>query len=183
MIPEYIAKIHVHNQSAFTNRVGLGPCLLSSSASWAVNDADGSSSLDEATLPTARPAPYILPLVSALYLLAALPLILRARPLESVMYAVRLIYCALSLASYYYAFLALLVLLPWDERRTDSVCLVEAFSLTVITAVSYAFEINSAHFLPLFYKASIQMGLFLLVWLVFEDARRHAPTGNIEVRA
>ncbi len=182
VIPEYIAKLHVHNQSASTNRVGLGPFLISRSALGPVN-ADGSASLDEATIPAARPAPYILPMVSALYLLSVLPLILRARPLESVMYAVPLIYCAIPLASYYYAFLALLVLLPWEGGRRDSVRLIEAALLTVITAVSYAFEISSPDFLPLFYKASIQVGLFFLVWLFFEYARLHSPAGNTEVRS
>lgn len=182
MIPEYIAKIHVHNQSTSTNRIGLGPFLISNSALWTVN-ADGTTSLDEATIPAARPAPYVLPMVSALYLLGVLPLILRARPLESLMYAMPLIYCAISLASYYYAFLALLVLLPWEGGRTDSVRLIEAVSLTVITAVSYAFEIGSPDFVPLFYKVSIQMGLFFLVWLAFEYARLHSPAGNIEVRS
>ena len=181
VVPEYVAKIHLHNQSASTNRVGLGPLLLSSSALWRVN-ADGITSLDEATLPAARPAPYMIPLVSALYFLAALPLILRARPLESVMYAVPLIYCATSLASYYYAFLALLVLLPWEGGRTDGGRLVEMASLAAITAVSYVFEIGSADFLPLFYKVSIQMGLFFLVWLAFEYARLRSPAGHIEVR-
>lgn len=182
VIPEYIAKLYVHNQSASTNRVGLGPFLMSSSALW-IEHADGSASLDEATVPAARPAPYILLMVSTLYLLGVLPLILRTRPLESLMYAVPLIYCAISLASYYYAFLALLVLLPWEGGRTDSVRLIEAVSLTVITAVSYAFEIGSPHFLPLFYKASIQMGLFFLVWIFFEYARLHSSAGNIEVRS
>jgi hypothetical protein len=180
VIPEYIAKLHVHNQSASTNRVGLGPFLLSTSALWTVH-ADGSASLDEATIPAARPAPYFLPMVSALYLLGVLPLILRARSLESVMFAAPLIYCAIPLASYYYAFLALLVLLPWEGGRTDSIRLIEATLLTVITAVSYAFEIISPHFLPLFYKASIQMGLFFLVWIFLEYARLHSPAGNREV--
>ncbi len=182
VLPEYLAKIQVHNQSASTNRVGLGSFLLSNSALWSVNP-DGTVALDEATLPAARPAPYILPLASALCLLVALPLILRARPLESLMYAVPLIYCAISLASYYYAFLALLVLLPWEGGRTDSVRLVEMAFLTALTAVSYAFEIGSADFLPLFYKASIQMGLFFLVWLGFEHARLRSPGAKIEVRS
>src|SRR6185312_10987775 len=117
---------------------GLGPLLISSSALWIVNP-DGSTSLDEASLPAARPAPYTLPLISAIYLLAALPLILRARPLQSLMYAIPLIYCALSLASYYYAFLSLLVLLPWEEGWTDSLRLVQGAFLILITAISYTF--------------------------------------------
>lgn len=182
VIPEYLAKIQVHNLSASTNRIGLGPFLLSNSALWIVN-ADGTTSLDEATLSAARPAPYIVPVVSALYLLGALPLILRARPLESVMYALPLIYCATSAASYYYAFLALLVLLPWSGGRSDSVRLVEMVSLIVITAVSYAFEMGSAGFLSLFYKVSIQLGLFFLMWLAFEYARLRADARNIEIRS
>ncbi len=182
VIPEYVAKIQVHNRSASTNRVGLGPVLLASSALWIVN-ANGTTSLDEGSLPGARPAPYIVPVVSALYVLAALPLILRARPLESVMYAVPLIYCATSAASYYYAFLALLVLLPWSGGRSDRVRLVGMVTLIVLTVASYAFEMGSADFLPLFYKVSIQLGLFFLMWLAFEYARLRPDAGNVEIRA
>jgi len=182
VIPEYIARMQVHSSSASTNRVGLGPLLIATSALWIVNP-DGSTSLDEASLPAARPAPYTLPVVSALYLLGVLPLILRARPLESMMYAVPLIYCAFSLASYYYAFLALLVLLPWAVGRTDSLRLVQCAFLIVITAISYAFELGSDGFLSLFYKVSIQMGLFFAVWIAFEYARLRSVVGNVEVWA
>jgi hypothetical protein len=182
VLPEYVAKIAVHNQSSSTNRVGLGPFLLANSALWNVK-ADGTVVLDEATLPAARPASYVLPLASALYLLVALPLILRVRPLESLMCAVPLIYCSLSLASYYYAFLALLVLLPWEGEKTDVTRLVEMAFLFSLTAVSYAFEMASADLLPLFYKISIQMGLFFLVWLAFEYARLRSPGAEIRVRS
>jgi hypothetical protein len=182
VIFEYIPRMELHSASSSTNRVGLGPLLISSSALWIVNP-DGSTSLDEASLPAARPAPYTLPLISAIYLLAALPLILRARPLQSLMYAIPLIYCALSLASYYYAFLSLLVLLPWEEGWTDSLRLVQGAFLILITAISYTFELGSDGFLSLFYKVSIQMGLFFAVWLAFEYARLRAPAGNAKVWA
>jgi hypothetical protein len=177
VIFEYLPRMQVHSVSASTNRVGLGPVLISSSALWTVNP-DGSTSLDETSLPAARPAPYTLPLVSAIYLLAALPLILRVRPLQSLMYAIPLIYCGLSLASYYYAFLALLVLLPWEEGRPDSLRLVQGAFLILITAISYVFELGSDGFLSLFYKVSIQMGLFFAVWLAFEYVRLRAPAEN-----
>jgi hypothetical protein len=99
------------------------------------------------------------------------------------MYAIPLIYCALSLASYYYAFLALLLLLPWEEGRTDGLRLVQGVFLILITTVSYAFELGSDGFLSLFYKVSIQMGLFFAVWLAFEYARLRGPAANAAVWA
>lgn len=65
VIFEYIPRMQVHSASSSTNRVGLGPLLISSYALWTVNP-DGSTSLDEASLPAARPAAYTLPLISAL---------------------------------------------------------------------------------------------------------------------
>jgi hypothetical protein len=174
VMPEWTEKIRVHNQSPSTNRVGFGPFLIVHSVPWTVGP-DGTPSLDEATVRAERPARYLVPLVSLLYLLAVVPLILRARSLESMMYAVPLIYWAIPLTSYYYAFLALLVLLPWEGERTEGVRLVGMALLTAITAASYAFEIASPDFLPLFYKVSIQLGFFFVLWLVFEFARRRAP--------
>jgi hypothetical protein len=43
--------------------------------------------------------------------------------------------------------------------------------LACIMAVTYAFEFASPDLLPLFYQASIQMGLFFLVWVGFEYVR------------
>jgi hypothetical protein len=113
----------------------------------------------------------VLPTVAALYFLAALPLILRARPLESVMYAVPLVFFALSPAGYYYSFLVLLVLLPWRDGAPDPVRLVAMGLLTFVGAAGYAFELASADLLPLSYNASIQLGLFFLLWLAFEYVR------------
>ncbi|MBI4610832.1 MAG: hypothetical protein HY726_17705 [Candidatus Rokubacteria bacterium] len=93
------------------------------------------------------------------------------------MYAVPLIFCALSPAGYYYSFLVLLVLLPWRDGTTDSARLIEMALLTFIMAVSYALELASDELLPLFYQASIQVGLFFLFWLGFEYARL-ASRGN-----
>ena len=38
-------------------------------------------------------------------------------------------------------------------------------------ACTYAFELTSTELLPLFYQASIQLGLFLLLWMAFEYVR------------
>ncbi|MGH7315436.1 MAG: hypothetical protein ACREJS_04170 [Candidatus Rokuibacteriota bacterium] len=177
VVPEYLAKLQVHSQSASTNRVGLGSVLITSAAVW-IENPDGTVVLDEETVPAARPAPYVLPLVSALYLLVALPLIFRAGPLEGMMYGVPLIFCAISLASYYYAFLVLLVLLPWGEGSADRARLVEMTLLGALTVVSYGFELRSSDFMPLFYKVSIQTGLFFVVWIAVEYARLHSITAR-----
>ena len=160
---EFLAKIRLHAQDPFVNSVGLGPLLVFGSAPWSTA-ADGSVFVPAEAIAAARPAAYLLPLLSAGYLLAALPLILRARPLESMTFAVPLVFCAVSLTGYYYAFLALLVLLPWREGRADRISLVEMALLSVIMASAYAFELASADLLPLFYQASIQLGLFLALW-------------------
>src|SRR5204863_212364 len=109
---EFTAKIRLHNQGTYTNHVGLGSLIAFHTAPW-VERPDGSVFVPHEAALAARPAPWVLPMVSVLYLLVALPLILKARPLESVMYAVPLVFCALSPAGYYYSFLVLLVLLPW----------------------------------------------------------------------
>lgn len=104
-------------------------------------------------------------------MLVALPLIRRAQPLESLMYAAPLIFFALSPTGYYYAFLVLLVLLPWQGGGTDGARRVEMALLTFTMAVSYAFEVAADGPLVLFYQASIQRGLFFVVWLVLEYLR------------
>jgi hypothetical protein len=86
-------------------------------------------------------------------------------------FAVPLIFCALSLTGYYYSFLALLILLPWHESRASQVSVLEMALLAVIMACTYAFELTSTELLPLFYQASIQLGLFLLLWMAFEYVR------------
>jgi hypothetical protein len=167
---DFLAKIRLHTQDPFVNSVGLGPLLAFGSAPWSTA-ADGSVFVPAEAMAAARPAAYLLPLLSAGYLLAALPLILRARPVESMTFAVPLVFCAVSLTGYYYAFLALLVLLPWHDGRADRISLVEMALLSVIMAGTYAFELASADLLPLFYQASIQLGLFLALWTAFEYVR------------
>ena len=167
---DFLGKIRLHAQDPFVNSVGLGPLLVFGSAPWSTA-ADGSVFVPAEAIAAARPAAYLLPLLSAGYLLAALPLILRARPVESMTFAVPLVFCAVSLTGYYYAFLALLVLLPWHEGRADRISLVEMALLSVIMASTYAFELASAELLPLFYQASIQLGLFLALWTAFEYVR------------
>ncbi len=167
---EFLAKIRLHAQDPFVNSVGLGPVFVFGSAPWSTA-ADGTVFVPAEAIAAARPAAYLLPLLSAGYLLAALPLILRARPLESLTFAVPLVFCAFSLTGYYYSFLALLVLVPWREGRADRISLVEMALLAFIMACAYAFELASADVLPLFYQASIQLGLFLALWTVFEYVR------------
>jgi len=174
---EFTAKIRLHNQGTYTNHVGLGSLIAFHTAPWVERPVGSVFVPHEAAL-AARPAPWVLPTVSVLYLLVALPLILKARPLESVMYAVPLVFCALSPAGYYYSFLVLLVLLPWRDGAADPVRLVAMGFLAFVGAAGYAFELTSSELLPLFYEASIQLGVFLLLWLVFEYIRLAASVGR-----
>jgi hypothetical protein len=177
LVLEFLAKIRLHAQDPFVNSVGLGPLLVFGSVPWSTA-ADGAVFVPAEAIAAARPAAYLLPLLSAGYLLVALPLILRARAIESLTFAVPLVFCAFSLTGYYYSFLALLVLLPWHEGRADRISAVEMALLSVIMACAYAFELASAEILPLFYQASIQLGLFLALWTVFEYVRlTGAPAG------
>jgi hypothetical protein len=91
------------------------------------------------------------------------------------MYAVPLVFCALSLTGYYYSFLVLLVLLPWEDGRADPLRLVEMALLTAMMAVGYGFELMSDEMLPLFHAASLQLALFFVLWLGFEYARGRRP--------
>jgi hypothetical protein len=91
------------------------------------------------------------------------------------MYAVPLVFCALSLTGYYYSFLVLLVLLPWRDGRADPLRLVGMAFLTAIMAVGYGFELVSDELLPLFHAASLQLALFFLLWLAFEYVRGLRP--------
>jgi hypothetical protein len=169
-LQEYARKIQRHSEAGFINTVGLGPLIATHTAPWS-QGADGRVYVAQGALLDARPSGRVIAIASALYGLAALPLILRARPLESVMYAVPLVFCVLSLTGYYYSFLVLLVLLPWREGRADPLRLVEMALLTAIMAVGYGFELVSDEMLPLFQAASLQLALFFLLWLGFEYAR------------
>jgi hypothetical protein len=171
---EYEVKIQRHSEAAFANSVGLRPLIAMHTAPWS-QGPDGRVYVAHGALLAARPSGAVTALAAALYLLAALPLILRARHLESVMYAVPLVFCALSLSGYYYSFLVLLVLLPWRDGRADPLRLVEMALLTAIMAVGYGFELVPNEPFPLFHAASMQLALFFLLWLGFEYARRLWP--------
>lgn len=169
-VREYLDKIRLHSQAPATNAVGLGSLLVFGTARWQYNP-DGSVLVADADAVAARPAPWILPMASAAYLLAALPLIARARPLESLMYAVPLIFWATSATGYYYSFLVLLVLLPWARGMPDRVRLLEMALLTAVMAGLYAVEVASPDLVPLYWGASLQMAVFFVLWLGFEHAR------------
>jgi hypothetical protein len=173
-VGEFVAKIRRHGDTAFTNHVGLGTWLVFQAAPWTVY-ADGMRSVDPVALAAARPAAWIVPLVSALYLTGALPLILRARVVESLMYAVPLVWCAVSPAGYYYSLLVLLVLLPWRDGAADGVRLVQMALLALVGAVGYALEIHSHDPLPLFHRVSTLLALYFVVWLALEYVRLRAP--------
>jgi hypothetical protein len=168
---DFVSKIRTHAQDPSVNSVGLGSVLVFGQAPW-LTTAGGTVYVTEAATAAARPARYLLPLISTLYLLVVLPLVLRARAVESLMYAVPLIFCGLTLSGYYYSFLVLLVLLPWEPGHgIQRVSLLEIAVLAGFTAASYAFEFASPDFLPLFYQASIQLGLFFVVWVGLEYVR------------
>jgi hypothetical protein len=64
------------------------------------------------------------------------------------------------------------VLLPREgDNGIDRIALVETAVLAGFMATSYAFEFASADLLPLFYQASIQLGLFFVVWVGLEYVR------------
>src|SRR5207248_587412 len=98
--------------------VGLGSLLVFHATPW-IERPDGTVFVAHDAALAARPAPWVLPAAGALYFLLALPLMLRVRPLESIMYAVPLVFVALSPAGYYYSFLVLLVLLAWRDGAAD----------------------------------------------------------------
>ena len=173
-VGEFLTKIRLHGDSAFTNHVGLGTWLIFQAAPWNVY-TDGMRSVDPVALAAARPPGWIVPVVAGLYLAVALPLILRARALESLMYAVPLVWCAVSPAGYYYSFLVLLVLLPWRDGAVDRVRLIQMALLTLVSAAGFALEIQSHDFLPLFHRVSTLLGLYFMVWLGLEYVRRWSP--------
>jgi hypothetical protein len=166
---EFLAKIRLHSDTVFTNHVGLGTWLAFHAAPWIMYD--GVQAVDPLAIIAARPAPWVVPAVSALYLLVALPLILRARALESMVYAVPLVYCVVSLAGYYYSFLVLLVLLPWHAGAADRSRLLGMALLALVGAGSYALEIVSDDHLPLFQGASTLLAVYFGAWLALEYAR------------
>lgn len=175
----FCSKIGRHGASVFINSIGLGSVLVLGAVPWEVG-SDGGIRVKEAALATARPLPYAVALLSALYVLAVLPLVRRARPLESLLYAVPLVFCALSPPGYYYSFLVLLVLLPWENGCPDPTRLLEMALLSVTVALAYLLELVSRGLVPLFYRVSIEIGLFFLAWIGLEYARlglaqRHGP--------
>lgn len=178
---DFLSKIRLHAQDPFINSVGLGSLIVFGSTPWHANP-DGTVFVTAEAIAAARPGRYLLPLVSIGYLLLVFPLIRRARTLESMMYGVPLIYCILSPTGYYYSFLVLLVLLPWREGGgADRISLVEMALLTGTTIGIYAFELVSPDFIPLFYHASVQLGIFFAAWIAFEYVRlgflgRPSPT-------
>ena len=167
---EFAAKMRVHSQAPFTNHIGLGTLLTFHAAPW-VPAADGTLIVPHAAALAARPAPWVAPLAAAIYLLVALPRMLRARPLESMLYAVPLVFCAVSPAGYYYSFLVLLVLLPWQNGPPDPLRLVQMALLSLVMAADFAFELASVDWVPLFYKATLQLAMFFAIWLALEYAR------------
>ena len=96
LVLDFVAKIRLHAQDPFINSVGLGPILVFGSVPWS-STTDGTLFVPAEVLAEARPVAHLLLLLSAGYLVATLPLILRARPLESITFAVPLVFCALSL--------------------------------------------------------------------------------------
>jgi hypothetical protein len=170
LLGEFVAKMRLHGESTSTNQLGVGPLVVYETVPW-IRTPSGSLSVPLDTSRDARPSGWLIALVSAGYLLVALPLIRRATPLESLMYAVPLVFCALALSGYYYSFLVLLVLVPWSQGEPDRVRLMGMTFLVAITSLSYAFELQSADLLPLYDMASIQLSLFFLLWLGLEYVR------------
>ena len=175
---EYLAKIRLHSQDVAANSVGLGSLLAFHAAPWSLNP-DGSVLVVDTAVAAAAPPPWLVRAVAAAYLLLAVPLIRRAAPVTSLMYAVPLVFWGLSPTGYYYSFLVLLVLLPWHGGLPDRVRLLEMALLTAVMAVVHAFEVVSADMIPLYYQASIALAVFFVLWLGFEYARLAAPADAV----
>ena len=139
--------------------------------------------VEPAAMAAARPAWWVAPLASVLYLGLALPLIRRASTVQSVMYAVPLVYCALSPAGYYYSFLVLLMLLPWHGGVPDRARLLGMALLALVAAGGYVLEIADDDFLPLFHAASTLTGLYFAAWLGLEYARLRAAPAPLAAMA
>jgi hypothetical protein len=174
----YAERIHLHSETLTSNSVGLGSLIVFNSTLWHV-DAGGRAYLDRAELLVTRPAPWVLPVVTVVCFLVTVPLIRRSTAVASLMYGVPLVYCAFSPSGYYYSFLVLLVLLPWDRGRVHPISLVQMGLLAFLMAVMFAFDFGSNDMLPLFNAATIQLGIFLVVWLGFE----HVRLGRLGARA
>lgn len=167
---EYRTKLRLHGEGAFINSVGLGPMIAAYSAPWSLG-ADGRLFVAHAALIAARPAAWVLALAAIVYAALALPLALRARPAESLVYGVPLLFLALSLSGYYYSFLILLVLLPWHAGRAEPLALVAMGLLAAILAASYAVEALSSEMLTFFAAVSLQLALYFALWLGLEYVR------------
>ena len=179
LVLDYVPKITRHAQTIAPNALGLEPLIVFNTATWTVSP-DGALAITEDVARTARPARWIGPLATALYALAAWPLILAARPAASLMYAVPLVFCALTMSGYYYSFLVLLVVLPWDHGHATAVSLVEMALLTATMAVAEIFTLTTGDMLTAFNAASIQLALFFLLWLACEHVRvRREPVGAV----
>lgn len=167
---EYRTKLRRHGEGAFVNSVGLGAMIAAYSAPWSLG-GDGRLFVAHAALIAARPAGWVLALAVVVYAALALPLALRARPAESLVYGVPLLFLALSPSGYYYSFLILLVLLPWQAGRAEPLALVQMGLLAAILAASYAVEAVSSEMLTFFAAVSLQLALYFALWLVLEYVR------------
>jgi hypothetical protein len=176
---EFVSKIQAHAADQAVNAIGLRSVLALGRAPWRVTP-EGTPYVAGPELEKAQPPRYLMPLLAAGCLLLLAPLIVRVPPAESLLYAVPLIYCGLSLSGYYYSFLVLLVLLPADRNgQVQRIGLVETALLLCVTAVAYAFELADAAMLPLFYRASALLGVFLAIWIALEYVR--CPAERVEV--
>jgi hypothetical protein len=164
LLVDYVPRISRHAQTIAANAVGLTPLIVFNTTTWGMH-ADGSMYIPEAVARAARPAPWVTALATALCGLAALPLVLRARPLESMMYAAPLVFCAFATSGYYYAFLVLLILLPWSRGQASRMSLIEMGLLTATMAATEVFTLTASDMLTAFNAASIQLALFFLCWL------------------
>ena len=173
-VGEFVSKIQAHAADQAVNAVGLRSVLVLGRTPWRVTP-EGTPYVAGPDLEREQPLRYVMPLLAAGCLLLLLPLIVRVPPAESLVYAVPLIYCGLSLSGYYYSFLVLLVLLAADRNgQVQRIGLVETALLSCVTAAAYAFELADAAMLPLFYRASALLGIFLAIWIALEYLRGRA---------
>ncbi|HKZ07383.1 MAG TPA: hypothetical protein VJU81_18095 [Methylomirabilota bacterium] len=173
LAPEYRTKLRLHGEGAFINSVGLGAMIAAYSAPWSLG-ADGRVFVAHAALIAARPPGWVLALAVVVYAALAWPLALRARPAESLVYGVPLLFLGLSLSGYYYSFLILLMLLPWHAGRAEPLALVAMGLLAALFAAAYAVEAVSPEMLTFFAAVSLQLALYFVLWLGLEYVRARA---------
>lgn len=174
LIPEFAEKISAHGKSPFLNHIGLAQVVTFSIVPWIQSPEVGLHVPKEAAM-AARANYWFGPFLAAVALLFMIRPILRRTSLEAFPYGTILIFLLMTPANYYYSFLVLFILAPFTEKGIHKIDLIKIGMLLAITLSSYLFEQQSAEMLPLYYKVSIQIGIFLSLSLLLDFVRTLRP--------